>query len=132
MRQVLSDLGIKQTVATLVFEDNQSAICMSKNPQFHGRAKHVDVKYHFVREQVTKRNIELKYCRTEDMIADMFTKGLSHAKFTKLRHMAGVVQEENNLLASEECWDFTLSASCSRSFKECVCFVSGTRRLFRS
>ena len=90
MRQLLSDQGIKQTVATLVFEDNQSAICMSKNPQFHGRAKHVDIKYHFVREQVTKGNIELKYCRTEDMIADMLTKDLIHAKFTRLRQMAGV------------------------------------------
>ena len=51
MRQLLSDLGVKQTAATLLFDDNQSAICMPKNPQFHGRAKHVEIKYHFVREQ---------------------------------------------------------------------------------
>ena len=57
---------------------------------FHGRARHVDIKYHFVREQVTKGNIELKYCRTKDIIAGMLTKDLIHAKFTKLRYMAGV------------------------------------------
>lgn len=90
MRQLLSDIKSKPTGATLIFEDNQSAICMTKNPQFHGRAKHIDIKYHFVREQVTNGNIELKYCSTDDMIADILTKGLNYTQFSKLREMAGV------------------------------------------
>ncbi|KXJ11144.1 Copia protein [Exaiptasia diaphana] len=90
LRQLLSDLKIKPTSATLIFEDNQAAICLAKNPQFHGRAKHIDIKYHFVREQVTNGNIEVKYCRSEDMVADMMTKGLSFVQFTMLRAMAGV------------------------------------------
>lgn len=90
MRQLLTDLKVNQTGPTLMFEDNQSAICMAKNPQFHGRAKHIDIKYHFVREQIASGVIDLKYCKTEDMVADIFTKGLSEAKFTKLRQMAGV------------------------------------------
>lgn len=72
---------------TVVFEDNEAAIKMAKNPQYHGRAKHISIKYHFIREQVTNRQIELKYCRTDEMIADMFTKG---AKLIKLREKAGI------------------------------------------
>ena len=43
----------------IVYEDNQSAIAMAKDPKFHGRSKHIDIKYHFIREQITKRNLEL-------------------------------------------------------------------------
>jgi len=89
IRQLLSDLKQKSP-ATVIYEDNQSTICMTKNPQFHGRAKHIDIKFHFVREQVSKGIIELKYCKTEDMIADIFTKGLNQLQFSKLREMAGV------------------------------------------
>ena len=74
----------------MILEDNQSAISMSKNPQFHGRTKHIEIKYHFIREQVKKGSIELKYCPTEEMIADMLTKGLPRDKFVKLHRMAGV------------------------------------------
>lgn len=89
IRQLLSSLRHK-SIATVIFEDNQSAICMAKNPQFHGRAKHIDIKFHFVREQVSKGIIKLKYCKTEDMIADMLTKGLNQLQLSKLREMAGI------------------------------------------
>ena len=71
-------------------EDNQAAIMMAKNPQYHGRSKHISIKYHFIQEQVISNLIELRYCRTDDMIADIFTKGLSTTKFIKLRDMAGI------------------------------------------
>ena len=90
IRQLLTDLKSKPTGATLILEDNQAAICMAKNPQFHGRAKHIDIKFHFVREQVAKATIKLGYCRSDEMIADIFTKGLSQVNFTKLRKMAGI------------------------------------------
>lgn len=54
---------------------------MAKNSQFHKRTKHIEIKYHFIRDQVEKRAMELKYCQTGDMIADMFTKGLKQDKF---------------------------------------------------
>jgi len=90
MRQLSSELKNGPTEATTIFEDNQSAICMAKNPQFHGRAKHIGIKYHFIREQVSSGTVDLKYCRTDEMIADMLTKGLSRDRLTKLRNMAGV------------------------------------------
>lgn len=50
LRQLIMEL----TDSSLMYEDNQSAIAMTKNPQFHGRAKHISIKHHFVREQVTQ------------------------------------------------------------------------------
>ena len=51
IRELNSDLGNQQSQPILIFEDNQSAISMAKNPQFHGRSKHINIKYHFIREQ---------------------------------------------------------------------------------
>ena len=90
LRQLTIDLKNEPVSATVIFEDNQSAICIAKNPQFHGRSKHIAIKYHFIRDQVENNNVELRYCRTNDMIADMLTKGLNGEQFAKLRHMAGV------------------------------------------
>ena len=47
---------------------------MAKNPQFHGRSKHINIKFHFIREQVSTKKIYLKYCQSEDMLADLLTK----------------------------------------------------------
>jgi len=74
----------------MIFEDNQSAICMAKNPQFHGRTKHIEIKYQFIQEQIKSGTVELKYCPTEDMITDILTKGLHKEKFVKLRQLAGI------------------------------------------
>ena len=76
-----------------MYEDNQSSIAMTKNPQFHGRAKHIDIRYHFVREQVALGTIKLEYCPTEDMTADMLTKGLNRERYCKLRESAGILEQ---------------------------------------
>ena len=74
----------------LIYEDNQATIAMSKDPQFHGRSKHIDIKFHYVRDQCKNNVIQLKYCPTNDMIADIFTKGLNQDKFKRLRQMLGI------------------------------------------
>ena len=74
----------------MIYEDNQVAISLAKNPQFHCQAKHIDIRHHFVCERVAEGIIKLKYCCTEDMVANMLTKGLSSTNFAKLRKMAGV------------------------------------------
>lgn len=90
MREVNANMNNKPNGPTTIFEDNQSAICMAKNPQFHGRAKHIGIKYHFIREQVCTESVQIKYCRTEDMVADIFTKGLTQEKFERLRSLCGI------------------------------------------
>ena len=92
MRQLLTDLRNPPREPTRIFEDNQSAICLAKNPQFHGRVKNIGIKYHFIREQVEEGNVELQYCPTEEMVADMLTKRLRQERFIKLRLMSGVTE----------------------------------------
>ena len=76
-----------------IYEDNQSAINMSKNPNYHGRAKHIDIKHHFVRNQVDKNTVKIVYCSTNDMVADLLTKGLPKGQFVKLRELTGVTEK---------------------------------------
>ncbi|PIK49151.1 putative Gag-pol polyprotein [Apostichopus japonicus] len=90
LQRLNTDLQNKPNKPLRILEDNQSAICMAKNPQFHGRTKHIEIKYHFIRETVEHGTIELMYCPTEDMVADLLTKGLSKQRFEKLRQMSGL------------------------------------------
>ena len=91
-------MGEHLTNPMTIFEDNQSTIAMTKNPQFHGKAKHIDIKFHFIREQVTAKTVELKCCRSGDMIADMIMKGLCKVQFAKLRSMSGIVNISNTMV----------------------------------
>ena len=92
LQQLTCDILGKPVEEIEIFEDNQSAICLAINPQFHGRTKHIEIKYHFIRDQVEKDNIKLVYCRSEDMVADMLTKSLPSHQFIKLRQMAGITE----------------------------------------
>ena len=99
LRQLFSNLlqDYKLSEPTTIYEDNQSAICMAKNNQSHGRSKHVDIKYHFVREKVERQIIEILYCKSEEMTADILTKGVLNYQFKRLRAklgMADMIQEE--------------------------------------
>nr|KYP44120.1 Copia protein [Cajanus cajan] len=65
---------------------------MAKNPVQHQRTKHIAIKYHFIREVETTKQIQLEYCSTEDQVADIFTKALPRTKFEQLRTMLGVIE----------------------------------------
>ena len=90
MQCLQNDLNEASVKSTLIHEDNQSTICMVKNPQYHGRAKPIDIKFHYIREQVEKKAIQLEYCESKNMVADMLTKTLLSSQFVKLREMLGV------------------------------------------
>ena len=93
VQELNSDLRNQQSQPILILEDNQSAISMAKNPQFHGRSKHINIKYHFIQEQVNSGKIRLEYCPTEEMLADMLTKGIGSEKFEKLRRLCGMCNQ---------------------------------------
>ena len=96
LKQLNTDLKVESSEPTTIYEDNQAAICLSKNPQGHGKSKHIDIKYHYIRDQVHNRTIELKYCPTENMVADMLTKGLARERFEKLRASAGLLPQQSS------------------------------------
>ena len=90
MQHLQNDLNEASVKSTLIYEDNQSTICMGKNPQYHGRAKHIDIKFDYIREQVEKKAIQLKYYESKNIVADMLTKALLSSQFVKLREMLDV------------------------------------------
>ena len=90
LRRLLSDIQVNQQSPSTIYEDNIGVIELSKNHKFHNRTKHIDISYHFVREQVEQKAISVKYCPSENMIADIMTKGLSKIAFERLRDKLGV------------------------------------------
>eukprot|EP00794_Sanderia_malayensis_P014955 gene14955-biopygen12465 len=92
LRRLLGSLDINQDQATQLYEDNQGAIALSRNPNSHSRTKHIDIKYHYVRDVVDNKEIQLIYCPTEKMIADIMTKPLPRQRFEEMRSLIGVEQ----------------------------------------
>jgi len=90
LQELLSSIKEPRVKPATIFEDNKSAICLAKNLQYHSRAKHIDIKHHFIREKVQAGDIKLEFCKSEDMVADMLTKGLNMVQFAKLRDMVGL------------------------------------------
>lgn len=77
LRQLLTDLGSQNNQPISLFVDNQSTIRLVHNPEFHKRTKHIDIKFHFIKEKVENLEIETKYVPTIEQLADLFTKALS-------------------------------------------------------
>src|ERR1700678_4759 len=85
LRSLISQpFGIELTMTTL-FSDNQSAIALTKEHQYHARTKHIDIRFHFLRWIVEEGRLRLIYCPTDDMIADALTKALPSPK---VKHFA--------------------------------------------
>jgi len=74
----------------IVFADNQGAIKLSKNPLHHNRTKHIDVKYHFIRESTQRGLIQLTYIPTDEMVADILTKSLPRDRHEKHMKSMGI------------------------------------------
>jgi hypothetical protein len=83
-------LHFKEDGPTQIYCDSSSAITLLKNPVLHGRSKHIDVKYHFLRDLTNDGVINLIYCKSEDQIADILTKPLKFSAFQKLKKLLGV------------------------------------------
>jgi hypothetical protein len=88
---VMKELKVEVSKPLKLLIDNKSAIRLAKNPISHGRSKHIETRYHFIREQVMNGNIEVVYCPTEDQLADGFTKALKLDRFEALRNRLGMV-----------------------------------------
>nr|ABA99612.1 retrotransposon protein, putative, unclassified [Oryza sativa Japonica Group] len=93
LRRIMEDLGEKQYQPTTIYCDSKSAIAISENPVSHDRTKHIAIKYHYIREAVDRQEVKLKFCRTDEQLADIFTKALSKEKFVRDRELIGVCKK---------------------------------------
>ena len=89
LSRLVVDLGFTGDIP-LLHCDSQSAIQLAKNPVFHAKTKHVDVKYHFIREVIENKQIQLVKIHTDDNPADLLTKGLPAERFAHCRCLMGI------------------------------------------
>lgn len=85
LRTMFCDVFETTLDTTPIFVDNQSAIRLTKNPEYHKRTKHIDVRHHFVREKYENHEIEVFYLPSKEQIADIMTKALPKNLFFKHR-----------------------------------------------
>ena len=84
LRQFLEHLRVIPSCNSLtIMIDSQMSIAYSKDPKFHSKAKHIDIKYHYVKDMVAQGELTLKYVSTHDMIVDPFTKVVSREVFDR-------------------------------------------------
>ena len=90
MRNQLVDYGL-QLEKIPIFCDNTSAIAIIENPVHHSITKHIDIRYHFIREHVMNGTVELQFVTSEKQCADIFTKPLDESTFTRLVSELGML-----------------------------------------
>ena len=85
VRSLFRDFGIFLHHSPLIWCHNISALRLASNPIFHVRKKHIEIDYHFVREKVTRCDLDVRYVACVDQVDDIFTKGLSSVRFKYLK-----------------------------------------------
>ncbi|XP_003377800.1 conserved hypothetical protein [Trichinella spiralis] len=82
LKRIVEEItGLSKSV--ILHSDNQSALKLARNPVYHARTKHIDIRYNFIREGAERKDVELRYLPTEQMVADILTKGLFKPKQEK-------------------------------------------------
>ncbi|CAL8135751.1 unnamed protein product [Prunus armeniaca] len=92
---VLSGFGEEQVGATTILCDNTSAIAITKNLVHHHKTRHINKRFHFIRDAWQNGEIDLLYCKTEEQIADIFTKALARDRFEYLRRKLGLISAKH-------------------------------------
>jgi hypothetical protein len=96
LKQLLNEIGFTQSQPVLIHSDNQGSIALTKNPAYHSRTKHIDIRHHFIRDAVEVGAVELQYCATDDMVADVLTKALARDKHEKHAGGLGLVHSKDS------------------------------------
>ena len=91
MIHALADLEVNYAEPIPLHCDNPSTISISKNPIIHSKTKHIPLRYHFLKDQVANKIVQLQYIPSTEQIADIFTKPLPKKQFEYLRQKLGVI-----------------------------------------
>jgi hypothetical protein len=92
LRLLLSELGLPQKSPTKIWCDNESAIALARNPEYHKRSKHIDVRYHHLRELVFNKVIDIEYVNTKEQLADFLTKPVDIESSERIKKNLGIVK----------------------------------------
>ncbi len=102
LQKLFLDLGQSVDAPVVIYCDNISSILLANNPVYHARTKHIEVHYHFIKEKVLAKKIDLIHVSSEDQVADIFTKALGTDKLKKFRKMFGVLEVDLSLRGTVE------------------------------
>ncbi|TYJ96769.1 putative mitochondrial protein [Cucumis melo var. makuwa] len=91
LKQLLEELHISQSRKPVLWCDNISVGALATNPVFHARTKHIEIDVHFIRDQVLRGVLEVRYVPSTNQLADCLTKSLTHSQFQLLRSKLGVI-----------------------------------------
>ncbi|WVZ55440.1 hypothetical protein U9M48_006100 [Paspalum notatum var. saurae] len=94
LQSLLKELGVCQWKPPLLWCDNLGATYLVTNPVFHARTKHIEVDFHFVREQVARKSLQIRFISSADQVADIFTKALSKGPFSFISRNLNIVSTE--------------------------------------
>jgi hypothetical protein len=95
LRKLLTGLFDLEMEATTILCDNQICIKMTENSVFHEKSKHIEIRYHYIRNMVQRGAVKLQYVSTDEQVADVLTKPLSHVKFEHFRDKLGIVRKDH-------------------------------------
>ena len=84
MMNLLEELKLRERKPVNLLIDNKSAINLAKHPTLHGRSKHIELRFHYIREQVSKGNVTVEYCKAEEQLADLMTKPIQVSRFKQI------------------------------------------------
>lgn len=91
LRKIFGELFEQVPDTTVIYCDNNSEIRLAKNLVFHDKSKHIEIKYHYIRDMVQRGAMRLHHISTDCQIADILTKPLSKGKFLVFREQYGLM-----------------------------------------
>ena len=95
---LVKELTGQNMMPITLYVDNKLVIALMKNPVFHGRSKHIDIRYHFIRECVEEGKVVVEHVNSKDQRADILTKALAYVKHGEMRNLIGVTNLEPSLV----------------------------------
>ena len=87
LKFLLNFMHVRTDSSSLLFLDNEAAIALTKTIRHHDRAKHIDIRFHFIRSLIEQRKLNLKHVSTKKNTADLLTKALANSQFRTLKTM---------------------------------------------
>jgi hypothetical protein len=101
LRKLVYGLFGDKLDTTVIQCDNKSCIKLTENPVFHDMSKHIDMKYHYIRDLIQRKTVKLQYIATSELVVDILIKPLPLGQLVQLRDKLGVA--ENDSLTEREC-----------------------------
>ena len=91
LQRFVKELGFEDLSHIVIYGDNLGAVKLAGNPIFHQRSKHIDIKYHYVRDALRNEDLRIEHISTTDMAADVLTKGLPRKKHINCLNKIGML-----------------------------------------